>query len=167
MNVYTNVYGYSVTFQSQTTQVLVEDLSSEQTFTNNKCKLCGVQVEGPENDVCYLCSTQKTIQEERQKAKQELQIQATRMKHISDLSHPEAVVGMTVRVKIPDVDRGRGDARSILAIILSKNSDDFFQLGTHSGTMKGLYSRSQFSVCPEKIISEEEVPEEKLKNNVA
>lgn len=79
------------------------------------------------------------------------------MKLMSDKSHSEASVGITVRIPVPEVDRGRGD-RSILAVIMEKTSEGFFRLGTRNGQIKQLYSHSQFSVCEQELISIEEVP---------
>ena len=81
------------------------------------------------------------------------------MKLMSDKSHFEASVGFTVRIPVPEVDRGKGDAKSILAIIIKITEEGFFQLGTRNGRIKQLYSRSQFSVCEQKLIKIEEVPD--------
>ena len=80
-----------------------------------------------------------------------------KMKSMSDKSLCETSVGFTVRIPVPEVDRGKGDAKSILAIILKITKEEFFQLGTRNGRIKELYSRSQFSVCEPKLIKTEKV----------
>ncbi|KAF0726661.1 SCAN domain-containing protein 3-like [Aphis craccivora] len=70
-------------------------------------------------------SIQDTIQsnnanaiDNRKKAKQNLENQAIKMKTWSDKKLKPAEVGATVRVPVPDVDKGRGDARNILAAVI-------------------------------------------------
>ena len=74
--------------------------------------------------------------EERQNARDNLEIQAKKMKNLSNAKFPEAKEGSTVQLKIPDVDRGRGDPRSIIAVVLKITEDGFYQLGCKCGTYK-------------------------------
>ncbi|XP_023310789.1 uncharacterized protein LOC111691755 [Anoplophora glabripennis] len=48
---------------------------------------------------------------------------------------------------LPEVDRGCGDARNILAIVMNITDDGLDQLGTKQRVVKSLYSRYQFTVC--------------------
>ncbi|KAE9531483.1 hypothetical protein AGLY_010689 [Aphis glycines] len=84
----------------------------------------------------------------RKKAKQNLENQAVKMKTWSNKKLKPAEVGATVRVPVPDVDKGRGDARNILAVVIEE------------GLLKSLYSRSQFTICQKNLIAIEEVPRE-------
>ena len=59
----------------------------------------------------------------------------------SDKKFPPASVGTTVRVPIPDIDRGRGELRNILAVVMMVTQDGFYQLGTTEGILKQLYAR--------------------------
>lgn len=70
---------------------------------------------------------------ERKKAKETLKIQAKRMTDLSNTKFAVANIGSTVRIKIPDVDRGRGDPRSIVAVVLKLTDDGFYQLGCSDG----------------------------------
>ncbi|KAK7602150.1 hypothetical protein V9T40_009591 [Parthenolecanium corni] len=45
---------------------------------------------------------------------------------------------------VPDVNRGKTDARSILACVIEKTEDGFYRLGTREGIINSLYARSQF-----------------------
>ncbi|KAL5241360.1 hypothetical protein ACI65C_008770 [Semiaphis heraclei] len=83
------------------------------------------------------------------------------MKNLSNAKFPEAKVGSTVQLKIPDVDRGRGDPRSVIAVVLKITEDGFYQLGCKSGILKQLYARSQFTTCSENLISLSDIPQEK------
>ncbi|KAE9529177.1 hypothetical protein AGLY_011973 [Aphis glycines] len=112
-------------------------------------------------------SIQDTIQlnnanaiDNRKKAKQNLENQAVKMKTWSDKKLKPAEVGATVRVPVPDVDKGRGDARNILAVVIEVTDDGYYQLGTKEGLLKSLYSRSQFTICQKNLIAIEEVPRE-------
>ncbi|KAL4149386.1 hypothetical protein QTP88_003347 [Uroleucon formosanum] len=55
--------------------------------------------------------------EKRQNARDNLEIQAKKMKNLSNAKFPEAKEGSTVQLKIPDIDRGRGDTRSIISVV--------------------------------------------------
>jgi hypothetical protein len=48
------------------------------------------------------------------------------------------------------VDRGKGDPRNLLAVVLSREEHGY-KLGTKSGVLCGLYTRNQYSV---KILSD-------------
>jgi hypothetical protein len=52
-------------------------------------------------------------------------------------------VGDNVAVPIPSVDRGRGDPRNILGVILAVENGQY-TIGCPSGILKGKYSRHQF-----------------------
>ena len=95
---------------------------------------------------------------EREAAREELVQQAKRMRKISDTKFPAVHPEATVRVPVPDVDRAKIDYRSISARVLRKKENDLYELGTKSGCLQQLYSRSQFSVCSEKFIDEADVP---------
>ena len=111
---------------------------------------------------CIICAKKTSIITERNAAKEGLCQQAKRMKVTSDKKHPPAAIASTVRVKVPDVDRGRGDPKSILVIVLNITKDNFYKLGTRNGIIKQLYARSQFSVCNENILSTEEIPSKEI-----
>ena len=60
--------------------------------------------------------------------------------------------GDNVLVPIPDVDRGRTDPRNLIAVVLDVVDEKFYKLGTTEGTLKQLFTRSQFSKCKEKLL---------------
>ena len=51
-------------------------------------------------------------------------------------------IGDTVLVPIPMVDRGRGDARNILGIILDRDLNETYRIGVHAGVIKGRFARN-------------------------
>ena len=89
------------------------------------------------------------------------------MKALSNSKFPPCSVGDTVRVQIPDVDRGRGDFRNIFMTVIKKTNDDFYKLANKRGTIEEMFSRNQCSVCSEKLVDMESVsPEKKVYDNL-
>lgn len=121
--------------------------------------LCGIFQENVFE--CLVCQREKAIKNHREQANENLTNQARKMKIVSDNLHPSVCVGSTVRVPIPELDRGRTDARSVLAVVIDKTDDDFYTLGTRQGVINGLYSRSQIGLCPKKLVFINEVPKDK------
>ncbi|XP_060836281.1 KRAB-A domain-containing protein 2-like [Rhopalosiphum padi] len=89
-----------------------------------------------------------------------LQTQASVMLRSSNQKFPSAQVGDTVRVRVPDIDRGRMDYQNILAVVMDVDND-FYKLGTKYGIISQLYTRNQFAVCKEKLISLNDVLSDK------
>lgn len=58
----------------------------------------------------------------------------------------------TVPTPLPDVDRGKGDPRNVIAVIKSVTEDGFYQVGNADGTLRNLLSRYQFMVNRERIV---------------
>ena len=58
-----------------------------------------------------------------------------------------------VAVPIPSVVRGRGDPRNIIGVILAVENGHY-TIGCPSGILKGKYSRHQFDLCPQRLLSE-------------
>jgi hypothetical protein len=91
-----------------------------------------------------------------------LQTQASVMLRSSNQKIPSAQVGDTVRVRVPNIDRGRMDYQNILAVVMDVDND-FYKLGTKYGIISQLYTRNQFAVCKEKLISLNDVLSDKTK----
>ena len=64
---------------------------------------------------------QEKIKEKRKMAKCNLEAQALRMTRQSQEKFPPGKLGDTVKVRMPDVDRGRCDSRNILGVITEVN----------------------------------------------
>jgi len=54
------------------------------------------------------------------------------------------LIGQTVKIKIPEVDRSKIDARTLMAKVLQVVDEDFYRLGTKVGTLSQLFTRNQF-----------------------
>ena len=62
-------------------------------------------------------------------------------------------MGDNVTVPIPLVDRGRGDPRNILGIVLDRNENDLYTICVEGEIFKGKYSRNQFDDCPHTLLT--------------
>ena len=65
--------------------------------------------------------------------------------------------GDSVMIPIPMVDRGRGDPRNLIGIVLDRSENDMYKLGVTKGVLKGRFSRNQFDVCQEQFLGEDSV----------
>ncbi|KAL8617489.1 hypothetical protein ACOMHN_062700 [Nucella lapillus] len=68
-----------------------------------------------------------------------------------DIGHRQR--GDNVAIPIPLVDRGRGNPRNILGVILDRSENDNYTLVTKHGILKGAYTRNEFELCPQKLLS--------------
>ncbi|KAK7605083.1 hypothetical protein V9T40_006941 [Parthenolecanium corni] len=119
------------------------------------CEVCEAPCSGL---VCELCRKLENTKRKRDECVQSLEKQALKMRKKSDANFPNPDVGDTVRVQVPDVDRGKTDARSILACVIEKTEDGFYRLGTREGIINSLYARSQFALSHEQFVQLDEVP---------
>ncbi|KAI6657162.1 hypothetical protein LOD99_15948 [Oopsacas minuta] len=79
--------------------------------------------------------------------------QAERMLKRSRLEQAAGNPGDNVIIPIPLVDRGRGDPRNIMCVILKRNENDMYRIAVRAGILKGSYSRNQFDLCPHPLYS--------------
>ena len=79
----------------------------------------------------------------------------------SRLEHVPGDPGDNVTIPIPLVDRGKGDPRNVIGIILDRNENDMYRIGVRDGILKGRYSRSQFDICSHQLYSIDEVSSDK------
>ena len=72
---------------------------------------------------------------------------------------PQGKVGDTVKVRVPDVDRGRYDSRKILGVIMKADlTKDLYRIGTKYGILNSWYARNQFSTCTKSTVNIADVP---------
>ncbi|XP_037780257.1 uncharacterized protein LOC119576683 [Penaeus monodon] len=84
--------------------------------------------------------------------------QAERMVKRCRLGFKVGEPGGNVAAPIPAVDRGRGDPRNILGVIVSRDLDNGqYKIAVKSGVLKGQYSRNQFDLCSQRLLSEDDV----------
>jgi len=64
------------------------------------------------------------------------------------------VAGDNVAVPIPLVDRGRGDPRNILGVIVNRNLDTYqYTIAVKTGVLHSRYFRNQFDLCPQRLLT--------------
>ena len=105
----------------------------------------------------------KKIQPKQENAHTAQVLQAERMVKRSRLDLQAGIIGYNVAVPIPAVDRGRGDPRNILGVIIHRDlNTDQYTIGVKAGILKGQYSRNQFDLCPQRLLSETGINTETL-----
>lgn len=102
------------------------------------------------------------IREHREESHIELQKQARKMKEISSKKMPIVLIGQTVKIKIPEVDRSKVDARTLLAVVLQVVDEDYYRLGTKAGTLSQLFTRNQFTLCEENFLESAIIPDNEI-----
>lgn len=105
-----------------------------------------------DDSVALLDRQYKQIQHHRQASRVCQLQQAERMVKRSRLDLGHGQRGDNVAIPIPLVDRGRGDPRNILGVILDRSENDNYTLVTKNGILKGAYARNDFELCPQKLL---------------
>ena len=96
----------------------------------------------------------------RKRAREGLLKQAQRMTKRSRLQFVPGNVGDTVTIPIPLVDRGRGDPRNILGVIVDRNENDMYKIVVKGGILNVRFARNQFDVCSQTLLTEQDVSQE-------
>lgn len=160
---------------SSSTQNLCAICSTE-TSGPHKCRNCGEIVhlrcaqstsgtstnddeEGFEASIlCLRCAQTISATINKEVAYEGLRVQAEKMKQLSQKKFPEIQVGESVTVPVSSLDRGKGDARNILGVVMEKTADGFYKIGTKHGVISSLYARNQIQSCKEQFFKIEDVP---------
>ena len=71
-------------------------------------------------------------------------------------------IGDNAAVPIPTVDKGRGDPRNILGVIVGVTDKDQYRIAVKYGVLKGHYSRNQFDLCPQKLLTMNDINTESM-----
>ena len=109
-----------------------------------------------------LDTRQTMIHSQRDGARVSQCAQAERMIKRRRLQLPSVNTGDTVALSIPQVDRGRGDPRNILGLVMEHDLDtDLYRVAVKAGVLKERYSRNQFDCCPERLLTEDDVNQDK------
>ena len=72
------------------------------------------------------------------------------------------IIGNNVTIPIPLQDRGRGDPRNIMGIIMDIDENDNYTIAVKSGILKGKYTRNQFDLCTYELYTEADVAKDKI-----
>ncbi|XP_046560064.1 uncharacterized protein LOC124269094 [Haliotis rubra] len=87
--------------------------------------------------------------------------QAERMVKRSRLEHVAGNPGDNVTIPIPLVDRGKGEPRNIMGVILDGNENDLYRVAVRSGILKERYCRSQYDLSAQNNLSMVDVQTDK------
>ena len=97
------------------------------------------------------------ITNKRKRARDSQLKQAERMVKRSRIELKMAEVGDNVAVPIPIVDKGRGDPRNILGVVLDRDEHDMYKIAVKAGILSTRYSRNQFDLCPQQLLNVSDV----------
>jgi hypothetical protein len=104
-----------------------------------------------------------TGREEMRKSVDRLQEKAAAsMMRKSVLRAPPSKVGDTVSLLVDKVDRGPTDPPSLVCVVLQQHDDGSVTLGCRAGRLAGKFHRNCYKICPESILSAEEVPDNEI-----
>ena len=69
--------------------------------------------------------------------------------------------GDNVTVPVPIVDRGRGDPRNLMSVILDRDANDLYRIATRAGILQGKYSRNQFDLYAQWFLSMSDIRQDR------
>lgn len=110
----------------------------------------------PQNPV-LLDKRLQNITSQRKRARDSQLCQAERMVKRSRIDLKAGKVGDNVAVPIPMVDRGRGDPRNIIGVIIDRDENDLYRIAVKAGVLSTKYSRNQFDLCPQHLLNNSDV----------
>lgn len=102
---------------------------------------------------------QEQVKKHRISAKENLESQAKMTLKVSNLKFSSGNVVDTVKLRVSGVDRARKDPRNIIAVISEVQNEEIYLSGTKQGKFSNWYARNQFTICEEKFISLEDIPD--------
>ena len=115
----------------------------------------------PPQPVSQLESICRNILNERKMARECLTDQAERMVKRSCIELQAGNIGDNVALPVPIVDRGRGDPRNILGVIIDKNENDLYTIATRHGILSIKYTRADFTLYSQQLLKDSDINREK------
>ena len=104
----------------------------------------------------------RNIRNERKRARECLTDQAERMVKRSRIELQPGNIGDNVALPVPMVDRGRGDPRNILGVIIDKNENNLYTIATRHGILSNKYTRADFTLCRQQLLKDSDINRDKL-----
>ena len=83
------------------------------------------------------------------------------MKSLNEKLFQPLLVGINVTISIPNLDRGKVEAKNLVGVIMNVTDDGFYKIGTKEGTISSMFARNQIFECKETFLKTDEVPEGK------
>ena len=62
------------------------------------------------------------------------------MKSLNEKLFQPLLVGINVTISIPNLDRGKVDAKSLIGVIPKVTDDGFYKIGTKQGTILSMFA---------------------------
>lgn len=97
----------------------------------------------------------------RKRAGENLQKQANKMLRLSSKNLKPVSMNDCVTIQIPEFDRGKGDPANVVGIILQKNENDKYEIGTRAGVISNWLERNSFEPVKFKGLTIQDVPNKK------
>ena len=146
-----------------------DNLSANKSISNAqeiRCKKC-LCIFHPSEDseqaasvFCSLCDMEANILTERQKTRQRTEENAKKMLSTSSRKIATLNQGDCVLLSVPKVDRGPGDSRNIVCLIINQKNG-VNQVASKHGTIKGWFGPESLSVAGCNFLRNEDIPVEK------
>jgi hypothetical protein len=76
------------------------------------------------------------------------------MRNRSEKILTEVEIGQNVLIPIPNVDRGKGDPRNLMAVVAERVHNGY-KLGTSGGMLLGSYTRNQFELSDSQFLDKD------------
>jgi hypothetical protein len=105
----------------------------------------------------FLDERLQNIANQRKRASESQIAQAETMVKRSKIDLKVAEVGDNVAVPVPLVDRGRGDPRNILGVVVNCDEHDLFSIAVKAGILSTKYTRNQFDPCPQRLLKDSDM----------
>lgn len=110
--------------------------------------------------LCNLCHASESISKERNEARNNTEEAAKKMLSSSAKKMPVFNIGDCVLLNIPKVDRGPGDSRNIICIIIDQKNG-VNQVAAKHGMIKGWFGAESLTVAGSTFLNKKDIPLEK------
>ena len=104
-----------------------------------------------------VASRQSNITVQRKRSREALASQAEHIVKRSRITLQAGDEGDNVAVPIPMVDRGRGDPRNILGVIINRDDNDLYTIAVKQGLLKNKFTRNEFTICQQRLLTNSDV----------
>lgn len=84
------------------------------------------------------------------------------MTKLSNKKFPEIEVGISVKVPVPLIDRGKVDQKNIIGVVMERTDAGLYKIGTKHGVLDHLYTRVQIHPCKTSFLTLDDVKKDDL-----
>lgn len=103
--------------------------------------------------ICNLCLNQENITKNQNSAYQGLTAQAEKMVKLSNKKFPPLDVGTSVKIPIPNLDRGKNDQKNVIGVVTERTPDDLYRIATPEGELNSLFARNMIHACKHNFLN--------------